>query len=328
MSQAGITKISDAILPPDVPLIFLGNSGTGSAIANVFDIVGAGTISTNITGNTLTISSSASGTVTNVSGTPNRITVTNPTTTPSIDIDANYVGQSSITTLGTVATGTWSATNIALNKGGTNASLTASNGGIFYSTASAGAILSGTSTANQVLLSGSSTVPSWSTATYPATAGTTGNVLTSDGTNFVSSAPANSFITLTGTLTNSQIKALHGTPVTVLSAPGSGKWYRILCSTSKLIYGGTNAFTAGAAQTIAWYYSTSLSASMTCMTNAVIVLTATTYSNQNAPVVNYTASAVENQPLILYNSVATEITGNAANNNTVSYSVTYQIMSI
>lgn len=53
---------------------------------------------------------------------------------------------------------------LALNKGGTNASLTASNGGIFYSTASAGAILAGTATAGLALLSGSNTTPSWSTS--------------------------------------------------------------------------------------------------------------------------------------------------------------------
>lgn len=58
---------------------------------------------------------------------------------------------------------------LALTRGGSNASLTASNGGIVYSGASALAILSGTATANQVLLSGSSAAPAWSTATYPAT---------------------------------------------------------------------------------------------------------------------------------------------------------------
>lgn len=62
----------------------------------------------------------------------------------------------------------WSG-QLSLTRGGTNASLTASNGGIFYSTATAGAILAGTATANKVLLSGSSAAPSWSTATYPAT---------------------------------------------------------------------------------------------------------------------------------------------------------------
>jgi hypothetical protein len=94
--------------------------------------------------------------------------------------------------LGTIQQGTWQGSNVALNKGGTNASLTASNGGIFYSTATAGAILSGTATAGQILQSGSSTTPTWSTATYPATAGSSGNVLTSNGTNFVSQAPVES----------------------------------------------------------------------------------------------------------------------------------------
>lgn len=53
------------------------------------------------------------GTVTNVSGTTNRITVTNPTSTPVIDIAATYAGQTTITTLGTVGTGVWNATAIS-----------------------------------------------------------------------------------------------------------------------------------------------------------------------------------------------------------------------
>ena len=64
----------------------------------------------------------AVGTVTSVSGTADRITSTGGAT-PVIDIAATYVGQTSITTLGTIATGTWNATNIALGKGGTGASL-------------------------------------------------------------------------------------------------------------------------------------------------------------------------------------------------------------
>ena len=54
----------------------------------------------------------------------------------------------------------------SLGLGGMNAALAASNGGLFYSTASAGAILSGTATANQTLMSGPSSAPAWSTATY------------------------------------------------------------------------------------------------------------------------------------------------------------------
>jgi len=61
------------------------------------------------------------GTVTSVSGTSNRISSSGGAT-PVIDIDAAYVGQASITTLGTVTTGTWSATDIAVAAGGTGAS--------------------------------------------------------------------------------------------------------------------------------------------------------------------------------------------------------------
>lgn len=50
--------------------------------------------------------------VTSVSGTTNRITSTGGAT-PTIDISASYVGQSSITTLGTIGTGVWQGTAIA-----------------------------------------------------------------------------------------------------------------------------------------------------------------------------------------------------------------------
>lgn len=76
---------------------------------------------------------------------------------------------------------------LPLANGGTNANLTASNGGIVYSTASAMAILAGTATAGQILRSGASAAPSWSTATYPATAGGAGTFLRSDGTNWLTS---------------------------------------------------------------------------------------------------------------------------------------------
>lgn len=58
--------------------------------------------------------SGGSGTVTSVSGTPNRITVTNGTTAAVVDIAATYVGQTSITTLGTIVTGVWNGTAIDL----------------------------------------------------------------------------------------------------------------------------------------------------------------------------------------------------------------------
>ena len=58
------------------------------------------------------------GNTLNVNGTAGRISVTATT----VDIDATYVGQSSITTLGTVTSGTWNGTDIAVADGGTGAS--------------------------------------------------------------------------------------------------------------------------------------------------------------------------------------------------------------
>lgn len=58
-----------------------------------------------------TLSATGAGTVTSVSGTANRITSTGGTT-PVLDISGSYVGQSSITTLGTIGTGIWNGTSI------------------------------------------------------------------------------------------------------------------------------------------------------------------------------------------------------------------------
>jgi hypothetical protein len=61
---------------------------------------------------------SGSGSVT---GTTNRITVSGG----QVDIAATYVGQASLTTLGTITTGTWTATTIAIANGGTGATTAA-----------------------------------------------------------------------------------------------------------------------------------------------------------------------------------------------------------
>lgn len=100
----------------------------------------------------------------------NGVLITSSGGVPSISSTLPAAVQANITTTGTIVTGVWNGTAIDLAHGGTNANLTASNGGIFYSTASAGAILAGTATANLPLLSGASTTPSWATISYPASA--------------------------------------------------------------------------------------------------------------------------------------------------------------
>jgi phage-related tail fiber protein len=73
---------------------------------------GAGSI---ITGNGL----SKSGNTLSILGTANRISVSNV----GVDIASNYIGQTSITTLGTITTGTWTGSIIGLAYGGTGTDL-------------------------------------------------------------------------------------------------------------------------------------------------------------------------------------------------------------
>lgn len=58
------------------------------------------------------------GNTLNVIGTTDRISVS----ADAVDISANYVGQSTITTLGTITTGTWNGTDVAVTAGGTGSS--------------------------------------------------------------------------------------------------------------------------------------------------------------------------------------------------------------
>jgi hypothetical protein len=90
----------------------LGSSGTttvGTTNLAFTQFSGAGTY---LAGAGLSLTGSSFAAV----GTAARISVG-----ATIDIDAGYVGQTSITTLGTVATGTWNATTIGVTKGGTGA---------------------------------------------------------------------------------------------------------------------------------------------------------------------------------------------------------------
>lgn len=91
-----------------------GNLTTSGAFASTFTMTGATSVTFPTSGTLATVG----GSVTSVSGTANRITSTGGTT-PVIDISASYVGQSSITTLGTITTGVWQGTVLSPTYGGT-----------------------------------------------------------------------------------------------------------------------------------------------------------------------------------------------------------------
>lgn len=167
-----------------------------------------------------------------------------------------------------------------------------------------------------------------------ASVGTSGQVLTSNGPAALptfQAASSGTWSVVSGSLTNSQVKNLHGTPVQVIAAPGSGKTIEVLSSVGKLVYGGNNAFTAGASQTISLFYgtSTNVSSSTPLLTNSSITATVNrTNLNLQSGSVLVDSSTVDNVAINLYNPIATEISGNAANDNTVSYNITYRIVTI
>ena len=126
-----------------------------------------------------------------------------------------------------------SVTPLILAWGGSNATLTASNGGLVYSDASKMAILSGTATANQIPLSGSSSAPSWSTATYLATLTANQLVYASSSNVMGQLASANSATLVTNSsgvpaftasMTNGQILvgSTGATPVPATITAGTG----------------------------------------------------------------------------------------------------------
>jgi hypothetical protein len=135
-SDAPLTVGTDAI-------VFTQFSGAGQIVAgnaltksgNTLDVVVAGSGGIEIVSDALQLKSSLAGAglvygsgVLDVVGTNNRITVNSD----SIDIASTYVGQTSLTTLGTITTGVWNATIVSPTYGGTgvnNGSKTITLGG-------------------------------------------------------------------------------------------------------------------------------------------------------------------------------------------------------
>lgn len=137
-------------------------------------------------------------------------------------------GSASIVTVGTVTTGTWSATAIAANKGGTGQTTYAVGDLLYASTTSALSKLAGVATGNALISGGVNTAPSWGkialtthvSGTLPVANGGTGvTSSTGSGNNVLSASP-----TFSGTVTTRAISLTGsgGTPDTISFGANSG----------------------------------------------------------------------------------------------------------
>lgn len=162
-----------------------------------FNIINTTTTTLNIGGAATTINIGNSSGQTNFAGDLNIATgksyeINNIPVLNSTSLGSSVVS-SSLTSVGTISSGTWNATAIGLQYGGTNASLTAINGGIVYSTAS-GFAISSAGTSGQVLTSNGSSPPSWAALPGASTINISGDA-SGSGTDSITLTLANSGVT-------------------------------------------------------------------------------------------------------------------------------------
>ncbi len=176
--------------------------------------------------------STGNDTVNSVSGTAHRITVTG-TDNVVVDIANDYIGQTSITTLGTVTTGTWDATPVTVPFGGTGSTSFVANAPVCEGSTTTSPLVSastGLSNSGWVLTSnGSAATPSFQPIAFP------GGQVTS--------------LTLTAT----QIDSVYATPIQLLAAQGANTLIVVETVVFEYLYDST--FTGGPSTGILLQYN-------------------------------------------------------------------------
>jgi len=122
LTRANYFDQPSEIKPGDIVIVLNGNIYQYTGWVETAKVTTVGTDPINF------VTFGVTGTVTSVSGTAGEIDVVNGTSTPIISIDPGYIGQDSITTLGTIDTGTWNATPVTVPYGGTGLDTTTAYG--------------------------------------------------------------------------------------------------------------------------------------------------------------------------------------------------------
>jgi hypothetical protein len=138
------------------------------------------------------------------------------------------------------------------------------------------------------------------------------------------------FFKSTTILTSAEIKLLHANPIVVIPAQGAGTFISIINVVTKLNYGGSNVFVAGASQFLSLWYDNYVTGwrPFNAIVNAQIVAANSSYSLTSPLFITGLAAASENKAIIIANNNATEISGNASNDNTITIEITYCVLTI
>lgn len=283
----------------------------------------------------------AAGTFTarTITGTANRITVTNGdgvSGAPTIDIHASYVGQSTITTLGTIATGTWQGTTVGVTYGGTGVNgSTAANGTLLIGNGSGYTLTTLTAGTNISITNGSGSITINTTSTVLTGTGVSGQVAVWNGTQSETGFTTFTYASATGLVISSgttplaltQSAASSGSPNALSLAAGahttlaaSTEAADVLLSLARTVQFATGALTSQRAVKItAPTYA--FVGSSTLTTAATVAISGAPVQGTNATITNAYALWVESGNVQFagnLNVTGTETVGGLLTLNTAS----------
>jgi hypothetical protein len=157
---------------------------------------------------------------------------------------------------------------------------------------------------------------------------TSGNVLTSNGTDWTSAAPPGGGLLSTGSVTWSNAALKAGTALTLVASAGAGVVIVPVQAVYKFNYGGTNAFTSNPTADIGFgtTQGTSIKLNGPSSIGTFWMATANEYYLTTMNGITLTAVAAENTAI--YARLSAALTGNAAGNNTVTVQLIYYTVTL
>lgn len=131
------------------------------------------------------------------------------------------------------------------------------------------------------------------------------------------------------TLTSSEIKNLTTAQKTLVAAPAAGKVLKFMGAVMKLNYGGNNVFTeSGDNLAVKFTDDSGAQVSQTIETTGFIDQMADTYTTAEPKIDAIVAAASAEAQALVLDNLGSNIAGNAADDNTITMRVFYQVMTL